>query len=44
MAGFIEGVQRSQTVPFPEQLEDWIGEDDLVRVVAGTCLGTGSRR
>ncbi|RWR16031.1 IS5/IS1182 family transposase, partial [Sinirhodobacter populi] len=33
MAGFIEGVQRSQTVLFPERLEDWIGEDDLVRVV-----------
>ena len=33
MAGFIEGIQRSQTVLFPERLEDWIGEDDLVRVV-----------
>ena len=33
MAGFIEGVQRSQTVLFPERLEDWIGEDDLVRVI-----------
>lgn len=33
MAGFIEGVQRSQAVLFPERLEDWIGEDDLVRVV-----------
>ncbi|AGT11045.1 IS1182 family transposase [Paracoccus aminophilus] len=33
MAGFIEGVQRSQTVLFPNRLEDWIGEDDLVRVV-----------
>ena len=31
MAGFIEGIQRSQTVLFPERLEDWIG--DLVRVV-----------
>lgn len=33
MVGFIEGVQRGQTVLFPDRLEDWIGEDDLVRVV-----------
>lgn len=33
MAGFIEGVDRSQTSLFPERLEDWIGEDDPVRVV-----------
>ncbi|SOC22087.1 hypothetical protein SAMN05877831_1272 [Rhodobacter maris] len=33
MAGFIEGVQRGQTVLFRDRLEDWIGEDDLVRVV-----------
>ncbi len=33
MAGFIEGVQRGQTVFFPDRLEDWIGEDALVRVV-----------
>ena len=33
MTGFIEGVQRSQTSLFPDRLDDWIGEDDLVRVV-----------
>lgn len=33
MAGFIEGVNRDQTTLFPECLEDWIGEDHLVRVV-----------
>ncbi len=33
MASFIEGVNRDQTVLFPERLEDWIGEDHLVRVV-----------
>lgn len=33
MAGFIEGIQRSQTVLFPDRLDDWIGEDDLVRIV-----------
>jgi len=33
MAGFIEGVDRSQTVLFLDPLEDWIAEDSLVRVV-----------
>ncbi|PTR20684.1 hypothetical protein C8J28_1011, partial [Cereibacter azotoformans] len=33
MAGFIEGAERSQTVLFPDRLEDWISEDALVRVV-----------
>ena len=33
MAGFIEGVDRGQSVLFPERLDDWIGEDSLVRVV-----------
>ena len=33
MAGFIEGVSREQTTLFPDRLEDWIGEDHLVRVV-----------
>ncbi len=33
MAGFIEGVNRDQTTLFPERLEDWIGDDHLVRVV-----------
>ena len=33
MAGFIQGVDRGQAVLFPERLEDWIGEDNLVRVV-----------
>lgn len=33
MAGFIEGVDRGQLVLFPERLDDWIGEDSLVRVV-----------
>ena len=33
MAGFIEGVARDQVTLFPERLEDWIGEDHLVRVV-----------
>jgi len=33
MVGFIEGVSRDQTTLFPDRLEDWIGEDHLVRVV-----------
>ena len=33
MAGFIEGVSRDQTTLFPERLDDWVGEDHLVRVV-----------
>jgi transposase len=33
MSGFIEGQDRSQSVLFPEQLEDWITEDNPVRAV-----------
>lgn len=33
MACFIEGVSRDQTTLFPERLDDWIGEDHLVRFV-----------
>ena len=33
MKRFIEGVERSQSTLFPERLEDYIGEDNPVRVV-----------
>jgi transposase len=33
MAGFIEGVDRGQSMLFPDRLEDWICEDSVVRVV-----------
>lgn len=33
MSGYIEGVGRDQVTLFPEQLEDWIGEDHPVRFV-----------
>ncbi len=33
MARFIEGADRSQSTLFPERLEDWIDEDNPVRVV-----------
>ena len=33
MVGFIEGRDRTQSVLFPEQLDDWIHEDSTVRVI-----------
>lgn len=33
MTRFVEGEDRSQTVLFPERLEDWISEENPVRVV-----------
>ncbi len=33
MKRFIEGVDRSQTTLFPERLEDWVVEDNPVRVI-----------
>ncbi len=33
MKRFIEGIDRTQSTLFPERLEDWIGEDNPVRVV-----------
>ena len=33
MKRFIEGVDRNQTTLFPERLEDWVSEDNPVRVV-----------
>jgi transposase len=33
MKRFIEGVDRSQVTLFPERLEDWVGEDNPVRVI-----------
>jgi transposase len=33
MKRFIEGVDRSQSTLFPDRLEDWIGDDNPVRVV-----------
>lgn len=45
MTGFIEGVQRSQTLLFPDRLDDWIGKDDLVRAVDKLDLsGPGCNR
>jgi transposase len=33
MKRFVEGMDRSQTALFPECLEDWICEDNPVRVI-----------
>ncbi len=33
MKRFVEGVNRGQSTLFPERLEDWIGEDNPVRVI-----------
>jgi transposase len=33
MKRFVEGVDRGQGTLFPEYLEDWIGEDNAVRVI-----------
>jgi transposase len=33
MKRFVEGVDRGQSTLFPEYLEDWIGEDNPVRVI-----------
>jgi transposase len=33
MRRFVEGVDRGQTTLFPECLDDWIGEDNPVRVI-----------
>jgi transposase len=33
MGRFIEGADRSQITLFPESLEDWIDEDNPVRVI-----------
>ena len=33
MRRFVEGVDRGQNTLFPECLEDWIGEDNPVRVI-----------
>ena len=46
MRRFVEGADRGQTTLFPECLEDWIGEDNTVRVIDVfveelICLGLG---
>ena len=40
MKRFVEGVDRGQGSLFPEQLEDWVGEDNPVRVIDAFWLRT----
>ncbi len=39
MSRFIEGADRSQVTLFPDSLEDWIGEDNPVRVIDAFVVG-----
>ena len=34
MKRFVEGIDRSQSTLFPERLDDWIGDDNPVRLDA----------
>jgi hypothetical protein len=34
MKRFVEGLDRGQSTPFPETLEDFVAEDNAVRVIA----------
>jgi hypothetical protein len=38
MRRFVEGADRIQSTLFPECLEDWIGEDNPVRVIVAPGL------
>ena len=40
MKRFVEGVDRGQGSLFPEQLEDWVGKDNPVRVIDAFWLRT----
>ena len=33
MKRFVDGLDRAQSTLFPECLEDWVGEDNAVRVI-----------
>ena len=38
MSRYIEGIDRSQSTLFPDQLEDWIDEDNPVRVPCALAI------
>ncbi len=50
MKRFIEGADREQTTLFPERLEDYVGNDNPVRVLAdfnpppGLAIRGGTKR
>jgi len=33
MSGYIEGIERGQATLFPDRLEDWVGEENPIRVI-----------
>ncbi len=39
MKRFVEGVDRDQSTLFPECLEDWVAEDNAVRVIEAFAEG-----
>jgi hypothetical protein len=43
MRRFVEGVDRRQTILFPESLDDWVGENYSVRVIDACVAATGGQ-
>ena len=39
MKRFVEGIYRDQATPFPECLEDWVAENNAVRVIEAFVEG-----
>ena len=44
MAGFVEGIDRSQTTLFPASLEDYVAEDNPVRAIDAFVDGLDLRK
>ena len=44
MAGFVEGLDRSQSAMFPASLDDYVGEDNPVRAVDAFVDGLDLRK
>jgi transposase len=44
MAGFVEGIDRSQTTLFPASLEDYIADDNPVRAIDAFIDGLDLRQ
>jgi len=44
MAGFVEGIDRSQAMLFPASLEDYIAEDNPVRAIDAFVEGLDLRQ
>ena len=44
MKRFVEGTDRSQSILFPEHLDDYVAEDNIVRIVEAFMKRLTSRR